>query len=105
VEIKMPEQFEKLMQLHPIVISYFSTQECNVCKVLRPKIEELASKYDEVSFTYIDTTKQPELAGQFSIFTVPSILIFVEGKESKRLSRNFSVNEVQSFIERMIGLF
>ena len=100
----MLEKFDKLTKQHPIVISYFSYPECNVCKVLRPKVEELAKQYDQVTFTYIDTKEQPELAGQYSIFTVPSILIFVDGKESKRLSRNFSVNEVQQFIERMIGL-
>ncbi|KAA3614985.1 MAG: thioredoxin [Calditrichaeota bacterium] len=98
------DQFDEFLKNHPIVISYFSTPQCSVCKVLRPKIEKLIENYNEVVFKYIDTTKQPELAGQYSIFAVPSILIFVEGKESKRLSRNFSVSEVHQFLERMTRL-
>jgi thioredoxin len=98
------EDFKKILTKSPITISYFSYPACSVCKVLRPKIEALAGQYNSVGFTYLDTEKQPEIAGQYSVFTVPSILIFVEGRESKRLSRNFSVNEVQNFLERIIGI-
>jgi thioredoxin len=97
-------EFKEELNRQPIVISYFSYPECTVCKVLRPKIEALSSQYNLVGFKYLDTKEHPEIAGQYSIFTVPSILIFVEGKESKRLSRNFSVKDVQDFIERIIGI-
>ncbi len=98
------EAFQKAITSAPIVISYFSYPACNVCKVLRPKIESLIAQYDEVAFLYVDTHEAPQLAGQYTIFTVPTILIFVDGRESLRLSRNFSVGEVQAFLERMTGL-
>ncbi|HHJ53179.1 MAG TPA: thioredoxin, partial [Caldithrix abyssi] len=31
----------------PIVITYFSHDECNVCKVLKPQVRELVSEYEE----------------------------------------------------------
>ncbi len=98
------EQFKQLIRQKPVLIAYFSYPSCSVCKVLRPKIEELASNYADVGFEYVDTQQRPEIAGQYTIFSVPTILIFVDGKEGKRLSRNFSVNEVRDFIERMLAL-
>ncbi len=98
------ETFQKAITSAPIVIGYFSYPACNVCKVLRPKVEALSAQYEEVDFIYVDTHEAPQLAGQYTIFTVPTILIFVEGRESLRLSRNFSVGEVEAFLQRMTGL-
>ncbi len=98
------ELFQKERNAAPIVIAYFSYPACNVCKVLRPKIETLSAQYDEVRFIYVDTHESPQLAGQYTIFTVPTLLIFVEGRESLRLSRNFSVGDVQAFLDRITGL-
>jgi len=98
------EQFEQVIKKSPIVLAYFSYPTCSVCKVLRPKIETLAAGYDDVGFEYIDTYQHPEVAGQHTVFSVPTLLVFVEGRESKRLSRNFSVDEVRVFVERMLEL-
>ncbi len=98
------ETFQKAITSAPIVIGYFSYPSCNVCKVLRPKVEALSAQYEEVDFIYVDTHEAPQLAGQYTIFTVPTIVIFVEGRESLRLSRNFSVGEVEAFLQRMTGL-
>ncbi len=96
--------FQKELKSAPIVIAYFSYPACNVCKVLRPKVEALSARYDEARFIYVDTHESPQLAGQYTIFTVPTLLIFVEGRESMRLSRNFSVGDVQVFLDRISGL-
>ena len=87
-----------------MVLAYFSTPQCNVCKVLRPKVESaLAEHYPAVRFIYVDTTAIPEVAGQLSIFAVPTIVLFVEGRESVRKSRNFAMDELLAAIDRPYG--
>jgi len=98
------EKFERAVRKNKIVIAYFSYPSCSVCKVLRPKVEALVAKYKQVGFEYVDTHLNPEIAGQFMVFSVPTLIFFVEGRESKRLGRNFSIMEVQDFIERLTAL-
>jgi thioredoxin len=86
---------------HPMVLVYFSTPTCNVCKAIRPKVEVLLKEqFPEVSFRYVNAEAEPEIAGQLSVFAVPTILLFVEGKETFRKSRNFSMDTLANDISR-----
>ena len=80
---------------------YFSHEQCNVCKVLKPKIAELIKKeFPKIKLFYIDTRKTPEIPAQNSIFTVPVILIFLDSKEFYRKARNIGINELQEAISK-----
>jgi thioredoxin 1 len=83
------------------VLVYFSTPQCNVCKVLRPKLIKLIEQYypDIVCF-YVDSTILPEVSGQYSVFAVPTVLLFLDGKEFTRKSRNFSPMQLMQEIQR-----
>ncbi len=86
-------------------VTYFSTPDCNVCKVLKPKLKAyLKEKYPEIKFAYIDITSSKELAAQNSIFTVPTILFYFEGKEFLRKSRNVNFFELDNQLSRLYSL-
>lgn len=84
------------MAERPAVLAYFSTTECNVCKVLKPKLMELVlSEFSQISLVYVETNLQPEVAAQNRIFAVPTLLVFFDGKEYIRKSRNFGLDELR----------
>jgi len=100
-EISSKEEFDQLIEEKAAVVAYFSHDNCNVCKVLKPKLSEaLSAQFPKVEQAYINIEKIPELAGQHRIFTVPVVLLFLEGKENLRKSRNFGIGEVIDYIER-----
>lgn len=83
------------------VLLYFSSDSCSVCKVLKPKVAELLSKqFPLMVSSYVDTEKSPVIAGQYRVFTIPTILIFFEGKEQVRYSRNISMHQLEEAISR-----
>lgn len=83
-------------------VVYFSTPDCNVCKVLKPKLKEmLKESFSEMKFAYVDTARSRELAAQHSIFTVPTILFYFEGKESIRKSRNVNLSLLKEELQRI----
>jgi thioredoxin-like negative regulator of GroEL len=83
------------------LLLYFSSESCSVCKVLKPKVEELLlHKFPGMGSRYVDTEKSPVLAGQYRVFTIPTILIFFDGKEQLRYSRNISMHELEASIQR-----
>ncbi|HID38482.1 MAG TPA: thioredoxin [Calditrichaeota bacterium] len=94
------EQIEKTINESLILVGYFSHESCNVCKVLRPKVKALAESFEKVDFLYINTHEQPEMSGQYLIFAVPTIVVFIAGKESKRFSRHFGLDEVEALLAR-----
>jgi len=95
------EQLQQTINNSDGVLIYFSTQECNVCKVLKPKLMSLMEQYyPDIKLFYVDINQYPEISGQYRVFTVPTILVFLDGKEFTRKSRNFSPMELIKEIER-----
>jgi len=95
------EEFDHLISNSSGILIYFSHEKCNVCKVLKPKVfEMLKENFPKMQMYYSNTVLSPEVAGQNSIFTVPTILIYFDGKEFLRKSRNISVEGLQKEIER-----
>lgn len=69
--------------------------------MLRPKVTELLREQFPLMVShYVNTGKSPVISGQFRVFTIPTILIFFEGKEQVRYSRNISMHQLEASISR-----
>ena len=64
----------------PVMIDFWATW-CMPCKMLAPTIEELA---EEANGAYkvgkIDVDKSPSLAAQFGVMSIPTVIVFKNGK-------------------------
>lgn len=99
------EKINEYLRTHKIVLTYFSTDDCNVCKVLKPKVKELIEcEFPLINFLYINIDESKETAAQYSIFTVPTIILFIEGKEYIRKSRFINLEEFKNEIDRFYSL-
>ncbi len=100
-EIQSFDEFLKLKNEEPALLAYFSTEACNVCKVLKPKVADLLQQeFPKIKSVYIKSDKLPEVAAQNQVFTAPTILVFFDGREYIRKSRNIGIGELQLEIER-----
>lgn len=85
---------------------YFGGEDCNVCQIMRPKIRELLqTRYPRIEWQYIDAQGQAEIAAQYSVFSVPTVIAFFDGQESLRRARNFSPGEIGQLLQRPYTLF
>lgn len=101
INIKALSEIEEIIKNESATLVYFSHEQCNVCKVLKPKIESLIeSEFPLLKMYYIDTILTPEISAQFGIFAVPTIIIYFDGNESYRKSRNIGMTELYELIER-----
>jgi hypothetical protein len=74
--------------------------------VLKPKVKEmLTDSFPEIPMFYVDTVLTPDISAQHSVFTIPTIVVFFEGKEIIRKSRHIGVDQLQSEIERPYNIF
>ncbi len=70
----------------------------NVCQALRPKLfGAVEQNFKECKIIDIDNIK---LAISFNVFTIPTIVFFLDGKEFLRKSRYVSVDEVIQKVKR-----
>jgi thioredoxin-like negative regulator of GroEL len=104
MKIESPISFENFLEItksNKAVCFYLSTPECNVCKVLKPKvIDMIENDFAEINFCYVDLNEAKEISGQLSVFSVPTILVYFEDKETIRASRNVHIEELREQIER-----
>ena len=100
-KINSIDDIGKLIGGSPALLLYISKERCNVCHELKPKIIKLISDYfPKMRFQYIDIEKFTDAAGKFSVFAVPTILVYFEGKEFFREGRNLGIEQLREMIER-----
>jgi thioredoxin-like negative regulator of GroEL len=102
MNIKMLQQF---IAEEAAVALYFYSDACAPCKILRPKVEELLStKYPGIKLTFINATEENAIAAGFDVYSAPVILVFFEGKEYIRESKNISISELDDKIGRLYAM-
>lgn len=74
-------ELESLLKEHALVLVDFWATWCAPCRMLAPVIEQLAEKYDgKVVVAKVDIDEQQELAMDFSIQSIPTVILFKNGQ-------------------------
>ncbi len=86
-------------------LMYFSRHDCGVCHAVKPNVEALLEKYPQVKGydCYLET--DPMIAGQYSLYNVPVILIFVNSREVLREGRFIVMDVLEPKLERILTSF
>ena len=74
------ENFEQLVQESIVIVDFFATW-CGPCKMLGPVLEELANERSEVHVVKVDVDENPNLSRTYGIMSVPTMVLFKNGKQ------------------------
>ncbi len=69
-----------VLEAKGLVFVDFHAEWCGPCKMTEPIIEQLSGELKDVAFVKVDVDVEAELASQFSVFSIPTFLIFKDGK-------------------------
>ena len=87
------------------VLLYFSGENCNVCHALRPKFKELFdSKFPQIKQIYLDAHQNPEISARFGVFSVPTMIVFLDGREFIKEGRSVSLHQLSQQLSRPYGM-
>ncbi len=94
------EMFELAKESKNPYIVYVSTEDCNVCKSIYPKMMDSLSKFD-VEVYSVDASNHQEIAGQLLVFSVPTIIVMANQKEAYRESRFIQFDQFSRVISHL----
>lgn len=78
--------FEQTISNNKTVLVDFWATWCGPCRALAPTIVELAKEYSgKVLIGKLDVDENPTTAEKFQVFSIPTMIIFKDGKEVDRL--------------------
>ena len=73
-------QEEVVKSPRPVVVDFYADW-CGPCKMIEPLIHQLSEEYaGRVKFVKVDTDANQELAMQFGIMSIPTVMFFAKGK-------------------------
>ena len=72
------DNFNDIITDNKFVIVDFWAPWCCPCKGFAPVYEELSEKYPDIVFAKVNTEEQQQLAGEFQIRSIPTLMIFRE---------------------------
>lgn len=73
-------QEEVIHSSQPVLVDFYADW-CGPCKAIAPVIDQLSKEYDgKVKFVKIDTDENQDLALQFGIMSIPTVMLFSKGK-------------------------
>lgn len=88
MELKLnSENFEKevLGSNEPVLVDFYADW-CGPCKMMAPVVEELAKELQgKAKVGKINVDENQDLAMEYNVMSIPTLIIFKEGKEFKRL--------------------
>jgi len=95
------ESFGDLVRSNPVVVVDFWATWCPPCRVLAPIIEQLARDYaGKILFGKLDVDGNQQTAAKFGVMSVPTLLLFKDGKLVDRIVGAMPRNLLEERITR-----
>ncbi len=104
MEVKITnENFESLKSGNlPLVVDFWATW-CGPCRMIAPIVEELANEYDgKIAVGKCDVEECDDLAAEYSIRNIPTILFFKDGKVVDKLVGAVSKTKLQEKFDSLL---
>jgi thioredoxin 1 len=78
------DNFDDTISKGQVLVDFWADW-CGPCKMLAPIFEELAAESTgQVSIAKVDIDKEPALAARYNVMSIPTVILFNDGLESKR---------------------
>lgn len=100
MKIVNTQEFNELMNEKAVLVDFFATW-CGPCKMLSPVLEGVAEKMkDKVTIVKVDVDRSPDLAAKFGVMSVPTMIMFKNGRQVDAFSGYMPEANLMANIER-----
>ena len=75
----LSDEFKTVINEGNVVVDFFATW-CGPCKMLSPVMDEISNELSDINFYKVDVDKNEDIAREYGIMSIPTIIIFENGK-------------------------
>lgn len=92
------DTFEKEIQKGTVLVD-FTANWCGPCRMLAPVLDQVAKEVEgQVSIVKVDIDSEQKTAARFQITSVPTLILFKDGKEVNRLIGLRNADAIKDFV-------
>jgi thioredoxin 2 len=104
IRVLTADNFESAIRLNPnpMLVDFWAAW-CKPCLLMAEVLETFAAARPAITVAKVDTDAQPGLASQYQIFGVPTLVLFVKGREVHRVSGAVSEAELAAAFRPWLG--
>ena len=85
------------------VLVDFYGDNCTPCQELSPRLEKLSKDYNgKIKFVKVNVGKNSEIATEYGIMSIPTVILFEDGEEKDRSIGNKSNESIKSWINSLV---
>ena len=84
IHVAGPDELASAVEDHDVVLVDFYADWCGPCKAIEPVVERLAEETD-AAVAKVDVDSNQQLAGEYGVRGVPTLLLFVDGAPAERM--------------------
>jgi thioredoxin-like negative regulator of GroEL len=96
---------EQTLAEHRLCLFYIKAPDCGVCKVMLDKVDSLAARFPQLCTFYTDVTEEPLIAGKFLVYSGPTVLLMLDGKEVYRSSGFIDLEELSHKLNQYTEIY
>lgn len=99
VEINNENFEQEVLQSDKTVLIDFYAQWCGPCKMLSPIVEQVATENDNIKVVKVNVDENQDLAIEFGVKAIPTLVVIKEGKEANRAVGFLSKSEILELVK------
>ena len=90
------KDFDEVLKKDRVLVDFYATW-CGPCKMLGMVMEKYDKK-EKIDIVKIDVDNAPNLSNKYKVLSIPTLIIFENGKEVKRTMGFMSEEELEKWV-------
>ncbi|WP_027109196.1 thioredoxin family protein [Lacticigenium naphthae] len=104
-EARSIDELKEFTAQNDLAFIFFYGTNCSVCHAVLPQIKPILEKYPQIKTMQANIEEMPEISGEYTIFTIPVLLLFAENREVMRFARFVEMDKLDRQLDKITEAF